>query len=71
VGINSYSGAKLEVRGDIRIPSGGFFVNKTIQLPAGVSASIGADENAFVGGVFTILAGATLSIESTGSLVVL
>jgi hypothetical protein len=71
VGTNSYSGAKLEVRGDIRIPSGGFFVNKTIELPAGVSASIGANENAFVGGVFTILAGATLSIESTGSLVVL
>ena len=63
--------AKLEVRGDIRIPSGGFFVNKNITIPSGVCAGIGTDENAFLGGVLTVASGATLSISTGGTLVIL
>ena len=63
--------AKLEVRGDICIPSGGFFVNKNITIPAGASVGIAADENAFLSGVLTITSGATLSIVSGGTLIIL
>ena len=62
--------AKLEVRGDICIPSGGFFVNKNITIPAGASVGIAADENAFLSGVLTITSGATLSIVSGGTLII-
>jgi len=68
---DSNTTAKLEVRGDIRIPSGGFFVNKNITIPAGVCAGIGADENAFLSGVLTVASGATLSISTGGTLVIL
>ena len=69
--VTTSSTAKLEVRGDIRIPSGGFFVNKNITIPAGVCAGIGADENAFLSGVLTVASGATLSISTGGTLVIL
>lgn len=71
VGGNAYSSGKLEVAGDIRIPSGGFFVNSNITIPAGVCGSVGATENAFMSGTLTIATGATLTIESGGSVVVL
>jgi len=69
-GANTARG-KLEVVGDIRIPSGGFFVNSNITVPAGVCGSIGSTENAIMSGTLTIASGATLTVESGGSLVVL
>lgn len=62
---------KLEVAGDVRIPFGGFFVNKNIIVPAGVCGSVGTDENAFLSGTLTVATGATLTVESGGSLVIL
>lgn len=69
-GANTARG-KLEVVGDIRIPSGGFFVNSDITVPAGVCGSIGSTENAIMSGTLTIASGATLTVESGGSLIVL
>lgn len=69
-GANTARG-KLEVVGDIRIPSGGFFVNSNITVPAGVCGSIGSTENAVMSGTLTIASGATLTVESGGTLVVL
>ena len=65
------STAKLEVRGDIRIPSNGFFVTKGMTLPAATETIIGADENAFIAGRLSIPSGATLTIQTDGSLVIL
>ena len=62
---------KLEVAGDVRIPFGGFFVNKNIIVPAGVCGSVGTDENAFLSGTLTVATGATLTVESGGSIVIL
>jgi hypothetical protein len=62
---------KLEVAGDVRIPFGGFFVNKNIIVPAGVCGSVGTDENAFLSGTLTVASGATLTVESGGSIVIL
>jgi fibronectin-binding autotransporter adhesin len=69
-GANTARG-KLEVVGDIRIPSGGFFVNSNITVPAGVCGSIGSTENAIMSGTLTVASGATLTVESGGSLVIL
>lgn len=69
-GANTARG-KLEVVGDVRIPSGGFFVNSNITVPAGVCGSIGSTENAIMSGTLTIASGATLTVESGGTLVVL
>lgn len=69
-GANTARG-KLEVVGDIRIPSGGFFVNSDITVPAGVCGSIGSTENAIMSGTLTVASGATLTVESGGSLVIL
>jgi hypothetical protein len=64
--------AKLEVRGDISIPSGGFFVSKNMTLPTGsATITIAADENAFVCGTVTVPSGTTLTITSGGSFTVL
>jgi hypothetical protein len=65
------STAKLEVRGDIRIPSSGFFVTKGMTLPTATETVIGADENAFIAGRLTIPSGATLTIQTDGSVVIL
>ena len=65
------STAKLEVRGDIRIPSSGFFVTKGMTLPAATETIIGADENAFIAGRLSIPSGATLTIQTDGSVVIL
>ena len=71
VGGNTYSAGKLEVRGDIRIPSGGFFVNTNITIPAGLCGSVGVNENAMVMGTMTVSAGATMTVESSGRLIVM
>ena len=68
---SSAARGKLEVAGDVRIPFGGFFVNKNIIVPAGVCGSIGGDENAFLSGTLTVASGATLTVETGGSLVIL
>ena len=65
------STAKLEVRGDIRIPSSGFFVTKGMTLPTATETVIGTDENAFIAGRLSIPSGATLTIQTDGSLVIL
>jgi hypothetical protein len=65
------STAKLEVRGDIRIPSSGFFVTKGMTLPTATETVIEADENAFIAGRLSIPSGATLTIQTDGSLVIL
>ena len=69
--IYSNSTAKLEVRGDIRIPSNGFFVNKGMTLPSAVETVIAADENAFIAGTLAVPSGATLTINSGGRLIVM
>jgi len=69
--IYSNSTAKLEVRGDIRIPSNGFFVNKGMTLPNAVETIISADENAFIAGTLTVPSGATLTINTNGRLIVM
>lgn len=65
------STTKLEVRGDIRIPSGGFFVTKNTSISTATTVTIAADENAFFCGTVVVASGATLSIASGGSLVIL
>jgi len=69
--IYSNSTAKLEVRGDIRIPSNGFFVNKGMTLPNAVETIISADENAFIAGTLNVPSGATLTINTNGRLIVM
>jgi hypothetical protein len=69
--IYSNSTAKLEVRGDIRIPSNGFFVNKGMTLPSAVETMILADENAFIAGTLAVPSGATLTINTNGRLIVM
>jgi len=63
------STAKLEVRGDICIPSGGFFVSKNMTIPALQTWTIAADENAFFCGTLTTVG--TLTIVTGGRLLVL
>jgi len=65
------STAKLEVRGDIRIPSNGFFVTKGMTLPTATETIIAGDENAFIAGRLSIPSGATLTIQTDGSVVIL
>ena len=67
----SASTAKLEVRGDVRIPSGGFFVNKGMTLEAATETIISADENAFIAGRLNIPTGATLTIQTDGRLIII
>lgn len=62
---------RLEVIGDIRIPSGGFFVNSNITIPTGLTATIANGENALMSGVLTIESGATLLVQTGGSIIVL
>lgn len=69
-GANTARG-KLEVVGDIRIPSGGFFVNSNITIPTGLTATIANGENALMSGVLTIESGATLLVQTGGSIIVL
>jgi hypothetical protein len=64
------STAKLEVRGDIRIPSNGFFVNKGMTLPS-AGITVAADENAFIAGTLVVPSGATLTVQTGGYIVIL
>ena len=65
------STAKLEVRGDIRIPSNGFFVNKGMTLPSATEITVAADENAFIAGTLVVPSGATLTVQTGGYIVIL
>jgi hypothetical protein len=64
------STAKLEVRGDIRIPSNGFFVNKGMTLPS-AGITVAADENVFMAGTLIVPSGATLTVQTDGYIVIL
>ena len=69
-GANTARG-KLEVVGDIRIPSGGFFVNSNITIPSGLTATIANGENALMAGTLTVESGATLLVQTGGTIIVL